>query len=69
MSGYEVLREIANEEQLSSVPIVALTGHADWESRERGLRAGFVEYLAKPLDIERLVEVVNEILENQKNQL
>ena len=69
MSGYEVLREIENEERLSAVPIVALTGHADWESRERGLRAGFVEYLTKPFDIERLVEVVNEILENKKNQL
>ena len=69
MSGYEVLREIANEEWLSAVPIVALTSHADWENRERGLRAGFAEYLAKPLDIERLVEVVNGILENKKNQL
>ncbi len=59
MSGYDVLAEIANEPSLKGVPVIALTGHFAASDRERGLQAGFVEYLEKPLDIELFVEAVS----------
>ncbi len=58
-----------DEERVFVVLIAALTGHADFETRERGLWAGFVEYLAESLEIQWSVEVVSVILENKKNYL
>jgi PAS domain S-box-containing protein len=62
MNGYDVIKEIMAEEGLKDVPVIALTGNADLQDRQRGIRAGFSEYLTKPLDIERLVEVVSPFL-------
>ncbi len=62
MSGYDVLAHIADEPTLKGVPIIALTGHFAASDRERGLRAGFSEYLEKPLDIEKFVGAVSRAL-------
>jgi signal transduction histidine kinase/ActR/RegA family two-component response regulator len=39
-------------------PIVALTAHAMNEERERCLKSGFTDYLSKPIQRDRLVEIL-----------
>lgn len=40
------------------LPIVGLTGHSLAEERERCIRAGMVDYIAKPIEVDDLVDVV-----------
>jgi CheY-like chemotaxis protein len=50
LSGYDVARQIRALPHGGSVTLIALTGHADNESRQRALLAGFNHFLVKPVD-------------------
>jgi two-component system CheB/CheR fusion protein len=49
MDGYEVARRLRQEEALSRVFIVAVTGHGTDEDRARTRAAGFDLHLVKPV--------------------
>jgi CheY-like chemotaxis protein len=50
LDGFEVARTLRREPGLESMRIIALTGSADAEARERALEAGCDQYLVKPID-------------------
>jgi two-component system, sensor histidine kinase and response regulator len=58
LDGYEATRQIREAEGDEHVPIIAMTAYAEDEGRERCIAAGMDDYLVKPLDAERLGEVV-----------
>jgi signal transduction histidine kinase/ActR/RegA family two-component response regulator len=62
MSGYEVLDQLRERTATRQIPVVAVTAEAMPEARERGKQAGFAAYLTKPLNVERLLSVVDDIL-------
>ncbi len=49
MDGLEVLARMKAANDLRSVPVIALTAHAGPSDRERFLRAGFDDYVTKPI--------------------
>lgn len=49
MDGTEVLTWIRQQESLRNTPVIALTAHAMAGDRERYLRAGFNDYVTKPI--------------------
>lgn len=55
MNGYEVLQALRSDSRTRSIPVIALSADAMPEQVERGLRAGFHAYLAKPLDLQQLL--------------
>lgn len=57
MDGMEATRVIREELKLS-VPVVAMTAYAMAGDRERFLRSGMDDYVSKPVDMERLRQVI-----------
>jgi signal transduction histidine kinase/DNA-binding response OmpR family regulator len=60
MDGYEVARRLRAEENGSRRLLVALTGYGREEDRRRSQEAGFDHHLAKPVDPEQLLRLLNE---------
>jgi signal transduction histidine kinase len=58
MDGFQATEAIRKLDAQSQIPIIALTAHAMVGDRQRCLEAGMNDYLAKPLDLVRLVEMV-----------
>jgi two-component system, sensor histidine kinase len=58
MDGIEATAAIRALPGRRRTPIIALTAHTMVGDRERCLAAGMEEYLSKPLDLRRLIEVV-----------
>jgi CheY-like chemotaxis protein len=62
MDGYEVLSVLKNDPDTRAVPVIGLSANAMPYDVERGRNAGFYDYLTKPVDIHRLIEVFNKLL-------
>ena len=62
MSGLELQAKL-NAEQCR-IPTIFITAHGDARMRMQALRAGAVEFLAKPFDNEALLESVRAALES-----
>lgn len=62
MSGLELQAKLNAEH--CRIPIVFITAHGDAQMRMQALRAGAVEFLAKPFNDEALLEIVRLALES-----
>lgn len=72
LNGIEATKQILAYEQIQNrkhTPIVALTANALKGDRERFLEAGMDEYLTKPLDKNKLAQVLNDFLVAQKEEV
>jgi len=59
MDGFEVLARLRADPRTAGVPVVAVSANAMPADRERAARAGFDEYVTKPIDMAHLLAVVN----------
>ncbi len=57
MDGYETISVIRNG-PYSKVPVVSVTAQAMMGDRERSLEAGADDYISKPIDVDRLLEII-----------
>ena len=70
MDGYkatETIRELFDEGK-AHIPIVALTANAFEEDRKHALQLGMNEHLAKPVDIEKLKDVLTKYFNHEKRE-
>jgi CheY-like chemotaxis protein len=58
MDGYQAIREMRTQPVYAQLPIIALTARAMPEEQEQCMAAGANDYLAKPVDIERLLTLL-----------
>jgi CheY-like chemotaxis protein len=54
MDGYQTARQIRSQPRFYDLPIIALTAKALKEDRDKCIEAGANDYLAKPVDVDRL---------------
>ncbi|MEI7607507.1 MAG: response regulator [Rhodospirillaceae bacterium] len=59
MGGLELLRIIKNDERLSGIPVVLLTGSSAHKDVQEGIAAGAYYYVTKPYDADSLVAITN----------
>ncbi|MDB5861411.1 MAG: histidine kinase [Ramlibacter sp.] len=57
MDGLTAIRLIREERAWCSLPVIALTARAMPDDRARCLEAGANDYIAKPIDIDKLVSL------------
>ncbi|HLT88437.1 MAG TPA: response regulator [Sphingobacterium sp.] len=62
MDGYEAIKQIRSSDVYGNVPIVAVTANAMSGDKEKCLTAGADDYIAKPIDVDRLIKVIEELL-------
>jgi CheY-like chemotaxis protein len=58
MDGLTAMREIRRRSEWSRLPIIALTAKAMRDDRDKCLAAGANDYIAKPLDVEKLLSLI-----------
>ena len=63
VDGIEALARLRADERTAAIPVLALTAQAMRGDRERFVEAGFDGYLAKPVNVLELIEVVKGYLE------
>jgi len=67
MDGFEVCRRIKEDGRLKDVPVVFLTAKGGGEALAEGFEAGGLMYIAKPFTANKLLTIVNTMLESGTN--
>ncbi len=66
MSGYELARRARKEDWGKDIYLIALTGWGQAEDKEKARAAGFDRHLTKPVDPDRLHELLKTYLESRR---
>jgi CheY-like chemotaxis protein len=62
IDGWEATQKIKAGEQTAAIPVIALTAHAMAADREKALAAGCDDYDTKPVELPRLLEKIETLL-------
>src|ERR1700744_5238605 len=66
MDGFETCRRLKAMAAIAAVPVIFMTGLSETEHVVRGLEAGGVDYLTKPINIEELLARIRVHLANAR---
>ncbi len=62
VNGEEILRRLREDPLTSAIPVVIVTADATAGQVQRLLSAGAAAYLTKPLDVAKLLSVIDDVL-------
>ncbi|HLH91669.1 MAG TPA: response regulator [Xanthobacteraceae bacterium] len=62
IDGWEATRRLKNDAQTRDIPVIALSAHALAGMREKALAAGCDEFDTKPVDFDRLLAIIRNLV-------
>ncbi|MCK9394701.1 MAG: PAS domain S-box protein [Methylobacter sp.] len=62
MDGYQVLSILRSLDSVKQTPVIAISANATPRDIERGMAAGFNDYITKPIDVMHFLEAVDRLL-------
>ncbi|MEM6298673.1 MAG: response regulator, partial [Bacteroidota bacterium] len=66
LDGYETMRLIRLKPEFEKLPIIAVTAKVQKEDREKCFEAGASDYLSKPIDYEKLMDMIKQYAKEKK---
>lgn len=66
MDGMTAINILKNDPRTQGIKVIALTSFAMKGDRERFIKAGFVDYIAKPINTRELPELLKKYLSTDK---
>lgn len=63
MDGYEAFKQLQLLEHTQAIPVIAISANAMNSDIQRGKTAGFKAYLTKPIDIEKLLVNIHDLID------
>ncbi len=70
MNGYDATRAIRalDDPALAGIPIVAMTANAFEEDRRKAMECGMNAHVSKPIDVEKLLEILTSVLKERADR-
>ncbi|MFE0374153.1 ATP-binding protein, partial [Streptomyces inhibens] len=65
MDGYEMIKAIRQAPRFAELPVIALTAKAMPGDREKAIESGANDYIPKPVNVDRLLSVICQLLDPQ----
>lgn len=62
LDGMAVVTELRKDPRFALTPVIAVTATAMKGDMQKGMEAGFTDYLTKPVSIERLRQIIGRFL-------
>jgi DNA-binding response OmpR family regulator len=69
VDGWQVLRALKDDPQLTAVPVVILTARTDDQDKVRSLTSGAAEYMTKPFSPFALAHVIEDVLASDPEEV
>ena len=66
MDGWGALKGLRADERTRETPVLAVTAHALKGDREKAIKAGFDDYVTKPIAADQLMILLDKILSDEK---
>lgn len=63
IDGFELCRALKKNPDFQDIPVIFISGRTEPEDIQQGFACGAVDYFTKPIDIQRLVERVRELVD------
>ncbi|AEI68114.1 response regulator [Corallococcus macrosporus] len=65
IDGFELCRAVKKNEQFRDIPVIFISGRGEPEDKRHGMAVGAADYFVKPLDMDKLVSRIRELVPAQ----
>lgn len=62
IDGFGLCKAVKQNERFRDIPVIFVSGRGEAEDRRKGAEAGAADYFVKPLDLDRLIARIREII-------
>lgn len=61
LNGYDLLKHLRQDPQTQAIPVILVSGMAEYRAIQQGMALGAFEYVSKPFAVEELLSAVHAV--------